>query len=190
MDFNPVDLYTRVQLAREGGDVERCHVHPHLMRYSVGHHTYGVVVLLALCWKATYGEWPRPELLMAALFHDTDERIFGDLPQPVKLLLGERLKAGEQNVLSFLGLLDRNHLGLSDEEQWWLDSCDRGELYMWSIEEAARGNRYFLAWCDDYDSFFAESPPPKAVAYVLEQAKIGHGQRLSFRRLKVIAGLE
>lgn len=37
------NLINRVRLAREGSAVERCHAHPHLMRYSVGHHSNWLV---------------------------------------------------------------------------------------------------------------------------------------------------
>jgi 5'-deoxynucleotidase YfbR-like HD superfamily hydrolase len=180
-------LFERVRLAREGADVERCHTYPHSQRYSVGHHSLGIVTLLTLCWQKDHaGELPRSNLLIAAAFHDIPERIVGDVPQPIKVLLAGKLDEAEDRVLTWLGV----NVELTEEEQWWLKSADKVELYLWSLEEAwERGFPYFVQWAKDYDGFFDKNPAPLALFEVMVWAKTNYGKRIDFTRLKEIAGL-
>ncbi len=181
-------LLGRVLLAREGADVERCHAHPHLLRYSVGHHSHGVAAIAIHTWQWAHGKLPRAELIVAALYHDVPERVTGDVPQPVKLLLGGTLDAVEARVLTWMGV----NVELTELEARWLECSDRVELWMWSQEEARRGNVGFLPWVGDYDAHFANNPPPRAFRTLMDEARYvlgGTNGRLSFAALKEIAGL-
>lgn len=138
-------LSDRIRLARAGTAVERAHVSPHALRYSVGHHSCDLITLLVLTWQAAHGgELPRSELLVAAAFHDVPECVTGDLPSPTKALLGDTLTNIEENVFRWLGV---NDVGLTAEEGSWLKVCDRLELSLWAYEEVfCRGNLAPESW--------------------------------------------
>lgn len=182
-----LSLFDKIRLAREGAAVERCHTHPHLMRYSVGMHTHDLLSLIIFTWMEAHdGELPRAELMVAAQAHDWPERIFGDMPQPTKVLIGAELQAGEMHVEM---ALDLDYV-LTDEEDRWLQVADKVELYLWALEESlGRGNKYFLEWCHDYDTYFEGNPPPAVFTEVMKTAYQKAGERLDFKLLKKVAGL-
>lgn len=182
-----MNLWDRIRFAREGSAVERCHVHPHARSYTVGHHSLDLVTLLILTWQAAHsGDLPRAQLITAAAFHDVPERVTGDVPQPIKVLLGNVLDAAEERLLVALGV----YVELDEYEAKWLKICDRVELYLWSIEEAhQRGYKYFLEWVTDYDNYFEINPPPFPFDKIMNQARAYRGERMSFNKLKEIAGL-
>lgn len=180
-----LSLFDKIRLAREGAAVERCHTHPHLQRYSVGLHSLDLVNLITLAWIADKGTYPRSQLLIAAAFHDVPERIVGDVPQPVKALLGGQMDLHEDHVLNALGVCT----SLTREEQEWLAVADKVELYLWCIEEASRGNTYFMEWVQDYDVYFVNNPPPLVFNRIMKKAKENKGERLKFSLLKKVAKL-
>lgn len=171
------DLFNRVRLAREGAAVERTHAHPHLMRYSVGHHSLDMVTLITLAWQAEHGRLPRAELLVAAAFHDVPERITGDLPSPVKTKLGAELDAMDDQVLTWLGV-GSTRLQLTDAERAYLVGADRLELVLWCLEEAQRGNEAFLDWVEGYHQLWFRRPLPPGLMVVWAEAN-----RLGMSRL-------
>lgn len=138
-----LSLFERVRFDREAGSVERCHVRPHLLRYSVGHHTHDVMGLIIHCWREDHeGKLPRPELLVAAFAHDKGELVSGDVPSPTKDLLGEQLEELDTRVERSL----YGNVNLTEEERRYLLTADRFELWLWCREEVERGNRSFLPW--------------------------------------------
>lgn len=141
--MSELPLIDRVRFDREAASVERCHVRPHLLRYSVGHHTHDVVSLLVHCWKEDHeGQLPRAELLVAGLAHDKGELVTGDVPSPTKDLLGAELEELDRRVeVSLYG-----ELNLTEEEQVYLYVADRFELWLWCLEEIERGNHTFRPW--------------------------------------------
>lgn len=183
-------LFDRVRLAREGGEVERCHAHPHLLRYSVGHHSHSLVTLIALCWMEDHGgAYPRAELLISAAAHDLPERITGDVPQPVKELLGSKLEVADVLVLNWLGF----DCSLTTEEQPYLEFGDKLELYLWCFEEALRGNLIHTSWVDDYDNVFtaawAAGTMPRSMRVLQSEVRQRAMPRLKWSQLRKIAGL-
>jgi hypothetical protein len=184
-------LYDRVRLAREGAEVERAHAHPHLMRYSVGHHSLSLVTLITLCWMEDHGgRYPSAALLVAAAFHDIPERITGDVPQPVKALLGGKLEAVEDRVLEYLGV--DAEIGLTPEELLYLHKGDKLELWLWCWEETLRGNSNFQSWIADYNESDVWTDAPPAYKQLIRHVTFGGLPRLEFYGpggLKEIAGL-
>lgn len=180
------NLFDRVRLAREGAAVERCHAHPHLMRYSVGHHSLDMVTMITLAWLYEHGVYPRAELLIAAAFHDVPERVVGDVPQPVKHLLGTRVLEAEGLLLRWLGV----DVFLTTEEQRWLHEADRLELWLWCREEQQRGNQYFAAWEVEYTKRWEREPLPLGLRHVYERAmELPKGERLDTKTLMEVCGL-
>jgi len=150
-------LFERIRFQRMAATIERCHCKPHLMRYSVGHHTHDVVTLLIQCWRESHdGELPRAELLVAAHVHDHPELVVGDIPSPVKDLLGGKLDAVETNVELWLGC----HSILTEEEALYLVAADRFELWLWCYEEMSRGNQDVRDWAEAYLIAWQTKPLP------------------------------
>lgn len=180
-------LLDRVRLAREGAAVERCHTRSHLLRYSVGHHTFDAVTLLLFCWaEAHEGQLPRAELIVAMIAHDLPELITGDTPSPVKDLFGEKVAAVDRRVESYLGL----DVDLTDEERLYLEAADRFELWLWCIEEKKRGNSSFEDWVESYYAKWQVSPLPWPFMDLVDEVLSSDGlRRLEWAQLKEIAGL-
>lgn len=185
-------LVQRIRFAREAFDVERCHTHPHLLRYSVGHHSAGVASLVIQTWLSAWAELPRAELITAALYHDGAELVTGDLPSPTKTLLDGALDKVEERVGYFLC----DHAAtLEPQEQEWLEAADAVELFLWCLEEVfMRGNRTFIGWVHYYLDSWRLNPLPEPFDKVCDDAWLKHSSlnpdaRLLWSQLKEIAGL-
>jgi 5'-deoxynucleotidase YfbR-like HD superfamily hydrolase len=178
-------LHDRVKFTREAFDVNRCHTHPHLLRYSVGHHSAGVVSLVIQTWMEAYGDLPSSRLLVAALHHDAAELVTGDIPSPMKTLLGEVFEHTEAKIG---GWLSCGTDALDALEREWLQAADSLELYLWCLEEVElRGNMTFTPWLLYYRERWESTPLPEPF---MEIVKSYQGQRrLPWSTLKEIAGL-
>jgi len=182
-------LLNKVRFAREGSAVERAHAHPHLMRYSVGHHSLDLITLVTLAWKADHGdELPSAQLLVACAFHDVAERATGDLPSPVKTLC-PRVAEVDEMVLASLGV----ETTLSTEQDAYLHWGDKLELYLWCLEERGRGNQGFQGWIEYYQQAFHWAPAehlPPAYRQIFQGATGMRSTRLSYSEVEEIAGIK
>lgn len=168
-----MNLTDRVRAVREAAMVERCHTLPHLRSYSNGAHTYGVCVLLRLLWP------DEPHLVDFALFHDTPERWTGDVPSPVI-----RLQAGLRGVLAQedfristrLALPCEHNLSGHDFDRF--KACDRLELWLWTWEEEALGNRMILGARAELDKLFDGDVTPPEVKDLVNQFRSEGWRRL------------
>lgn len=181
-------LFQRVRLAREGAAVERCHAHPHLMRYSVGHHTCDLLTLLTLCWQSDHnGQLPSAGLLVVASFHDVVERITGDLPSVTKHHT-PWADVVEDRALTRLGV----GVEITDEERDYLNAADSMEVWFWAREELARGNRAFVGWVDYYDNRWGGDDPahwlPHAMNELWRQACMAGNGRMGMKEEREWAG--
>lgn len=181
-------LLDRVRLAREGSAVERAHCYPHRDRYSVGHHSLDLVMLITLAWQRDHeGKLPRAELLVAAATHDLAERITGDVPQPIKALLGKELELVDRRVDEWLvgGILE-----LTGEELDYLRQGDKLELWLWCWEQVRRGDSFYRCWINDYSNYWKDNPPPSAYQDIINGViSMGCLSVHQFSFLKEIAGL-
>lgn len=179
-------LLDRIRLHRMSSAIERCHTKPHLQRYSNGQHTHDVVSLIIQCWREAHdGELPRAELLVAAHVHDAGEIVTGDVPSPIKDLLGAALCAVDTNVERWLGCCPE----LTPEEREYLDAADRFELWLWCYEEIARGNVTVLDWTTSYEELWASRPMPEPFMDLLSVIKRHGIQHLSRKQLNEAGGL-
>lgn len=126
----------KVRYLREAAAVERCHTLPHHGSYSLGQHQHGcLMLLLALKPDASRA------LMVAVSVHDVPERWFGDVPYPAKAAMGfqtkMRLQHAEECVLESLGVRQV----LTEEEKIWLEHVDKLELFLWTTDQLAMGNR-------------------------------------------------
>jgi 5'-deoxynucleotidase YfbR-like HD superfamily hydrolase len=127
------------------------------MRYTNGQHTHDVVSLIIQTWREAHGgQLPRAELIVAAHVHDAGEIVTGDVPSPIKDLLGAALHAVDANVERWLGC----HPELTDEERLYLEAADRFELWLWCHEELSRGNTTVRDWMLSYGHRFHNNPLP------------------------------
>lgn len=131
------DKVTQVLRAREGGNVYRCHGIPHLDEYTVGKHTFDMLLLLDALHPA-----PTVDLFLAILRHDLHERYMGDIPGRIKVSLPALHKAWkEATALIVQELEDDSAARLSEEDRAWLDALDKLELLLWCHDQLAQGNK-------------------------------------------------
>jgi 5'-deoxynucleotidase YfbR-like HD superfamily hydrolase len=180
-------LFERVRYHRQAAAVERCHLKPHALRYSVGHHTHDLVSLLLQCWKHAHeGELPRAELIVAAHVHDHPELTIGDVPSSVKDLLGATLDGVEERITKWLGCQTE----LTEEEALYLAAADRFELWLWCWEEMARGNVEVLCWAERCQARFEEAPLPRPFMELIDEVQAAGGvPHITPARANEIGGL-
>lgn len=166
-------LVDRIRAVREAGAVERCHTVPHLQRYSNGAHTYGVCVLLRLLWP------DEPHLVDFALFHDTPERWTGDVPSQVireHPMLRKALEKEDERISSKLALPCEHALGDADYNKF--KACDRLELWLWTWEEEALGNKHVLNMRAELDVSLSSAITPPEVLSLIEEFRQEGWRRL------------
>lgn len=186
-DFGGGSLFDRICFHRMAAAIERCHCKTHLIRYSVGHHTHDVVTLLIQCWKHAHeGALPRAELLVAAHVHDHPELVVGDIPSPIKDLLGGKLDDVEESVERWLGC----HPELTEEEAQYLAAADRFELWLWCYEEMSRGNRDVGDWAESYYQAWQAKPLPYPFMELIDEVRaVGGVPHVSRDILNTAGGL-
>lgn len=146
-----------IQILREAGHVERCHIVPHTGSYSVAAHSWHVAVLLYRLHPS-----PSPNLIRAALMHDVPERYTGDVPASTKWAnpqLAEALDVAEVRILNRLGELQN----LTEEEQAWLFYTDKLELFLWCQDQWALGNSNVKQMICLLERRFDEEKAPKVI---------------------------
>lgn len=156
-----------VTAAREAGKVRRCHTVEYIGLYNVAIHSYNATAMLLLL-----NPQPSTALVRAVMFHDSAERILGDLPSttrashPELLALYERAEA---DILREECLMVDSIL--TDSERDWLDALDKLELWMWLRDQAALGNTSLKIWETRLRLWFAGRAHkiPSPVVLILEQ---------------------
>ena len=145
-------LTDRIRAVREAGMVERCHTVPHVRPYDVARHTWGVCCLLRLLWPN------ESHLVDFALFHDVPERWTGDVPSTVLArhrTVRDCLNEMDLSISRRLKLPSEHNLDTPDLAK--LKAADRLELWLWTYEEEALGNRMVLGVRKQLDKLFEES---------------------------------
>lgn len=127
---------------RQAGNVQRYHTWPHHRPQCVANHSWNVARLL-LAWQP---DVPR-HMLIHALMHDIGERMTGDLPYPIKKD-NPALKR-EIDRLEYEGHLAMcapwqvpAPVALSEAEAELFKLADLTDMWEFSLDELARGNRY------------------------------------------------
>jgi 5'-deoxynucleotidase len=105
------------------------------------------------------GKYDPNRILAAALFHDMNEVLTGDLPTPIKYY-NEKIKESYKDIErisleKMLSLLDeetakeyRALLELTPEEQKLIKGADKLCAYIKCLQELERGNREFASACE------------------------------------------
>ncbi len=129
-------LHRQVRELRRGGHVLRCHTMPHHGEYSNGKHSFDALSLLLLLHPN-----PSTDLIKVVLWHDMGERALGDVPSPAKRMfrtLKRIYEVAENEVLRKLGVpIDQ----LSTGEKRWVAAVDALELWLWTLDQDAMGNK-------------------------------------------------
>ena len=124
---------------REAGEILRCHTMGGGIDsgYNIGNHCYNCLSLLFVL-----NDNPSLNLIKAVLWHDTGERWLGDLPATAKWSypeVAEKYEEAEKTVMRNLGVCYEDIL--SSEEMKWLKAVDILELWLWTQNQMASGNR-------------------------------------------------
>lgn len=144
-----MDQQDRLRAQREGGNVTRCHNTPHIGTYTVGQHSFNMLLLL-------HELHPNPslELARAILYHDIAERWTGDLPAPALLEsphLRDGIKMVEKECHAAMGTLPH----ITEDDERWLKSLDKLEHWLWCHDQLAMGNRHVESHKTKLDEIFA-----------------------------------
>lgn len=130
-----ISVVTRVLRLREAGHIQRCHTTPHRGDYTVGKHTFDMLILLEALHPS-----PSLTLFRAVLRHDLHERYLGDVPGFVKHVDPTVWEALERARARIDGAL-APPASLDPEEASWLQALDRIELLLWCHDQINTGNR-------------------------------------------------
>jgi 5'-deoxynucleotidase YfbR-like HD superfamily hydrolase len=142
---------TKARLMREGGNVQRCHVVPHYDQYSVGKHTFDMLVLL----EALHPK-PTKALFRAVLMHDLAERYTGDVPGMVARIDPD-FKQAFRNAGALVDEVCGYEVELSDAERRWVKALDKIELWLWCHDQLNMGNDHVGAMVDELELWFSEN---------------------------------
>jgi len=142
---------------REAGAVERGHTVRHTPGYTVGKHSFDMVLLLDILHPN-----PPVELYQACIRHDLHERWTGDLPSPVKKLdpeLGAATASAAELVEEIVGI----EYDLNSANEKWLKALDLLEFHLWTLDELNAGNDHVRRCADDSAEGLREMDLPKEI---------------------------
>jgi len=141
-------LFVNLMWLRRFGGTQRFHTEPFLgPPQTVFHHSASTALILLQILK----EKVTQPLLIAALLHDLEEGVTGDIPAPVKWNIGgiaiERL---EEKIRNHFGI---ENLRLSSEERHLLICADVLDGMLTCLDQKLIGN-YFISYVfDNYEGF-------------------------------------
>lgn len=145
-------LFELVHWTRRMGRVQRFHGTRLSHEETVFHHSASTALILI----RVYGDLCSSELLQAALTHDLEELITGDVPAPVKWYIGD-VEKWEQLEARIRRYFHIHHSVLTDEEYRMLRAADFIDATMTCLEERVRGV-IEMDWCfDSYRRYAVES---------------------------------
>ena len=150
-----MDLYTRIQKAREAGAVTRYHTARLIRGEDVAQHTFNMLNLALILTNGSVS----PALFCAILAHDMGERVVGDLPSPVKNSLGPE-------VMTFIHDLEDSAvrevhptllpIALRKGELNLLTLCDNLDGLLKCMEEIRMGNSLVIPIATRYHTYIVD----------------------------------
>ena len=158
----------RLLKLRECSKVRRAHTVPYHGDYTVGQHSFDMLVLLLELH-------PNPSRLFmkVVVYHDFGERWVGDVPANTKWANAEfknQHELIEKAAMKDHGIPDYlDHLDALDLD--WFHALDKLELYMWAEDQVANGNRAVQEVVDNLLGWFKEKEeshrvPPEIITIV------------------------
>lgn len=162
-----MDAIKRLRALREAGAVKRCHTVPIIGSYDIAQHSFGAVNLLLVLRPRS-----RLELVKVLLWHDCAERWVGDIPAPAKWIvpeLGKLYELLERRVLAAIGCSAEQ---LTADEARWVDWIDKLELWLWTYDQVALGNRNALSIRRNLRRYFRRQRRlPRAIQSIIDNYK-------------------
>lgn len=148
------NIIKQIHRIREAGQVERCHVLPHIGSYNVAMHSWHAAMLLLELYPGA-----SRNLLEHILRHDTAERWTGDIPATAKWQFPKLKEASQKAEEHCLSYLDMYPPLLTEEENLWLHAIDTLELFLWCYDQIFFGNQHIkgikeniLSWVEGHTS--------------------------------------
>ena len=171
----------RILLMRQAGNIERCHLIPHLKEYTDAYHQYNCTILLL----ELYPFEPSKNLLCATLTHDCGEIFIGDTPRSAKWFwpdFGKILLQIETDIDKEFGFGESKY-SLTKIEQYWLKQIDILELWLWCQDEIyGWNNQHAVEVLDNINENWTNDKRPLEInEFINEFNKIGW-QRINPRK--------
>lgn len=132
-------IFQQVLSLRASGHVRRWHTIRVIGEQTAAEHSGAAVSLMLLLHPS-----PSIALLKAMSWHDSSERVVGDVPAPIRRKMPEFAAMYEQ--MERVVAMDQHPIAiveLTDEEQTWLRAIDVLELLMFASEQVRIGNADF-----------------------------------------------
>lgn len=158
-DVTYQDLYMKLKT----GMVRRCHTMPSVEYQTIGHHSWGVAMILLNVHPN-----PSVQLLKAALQHDMSEQWLGDMPATAKWRfksLQAAYNEAEATIESEQGLA----VELTEIEQNWLKAADLLELMYWCLLNIHMGNTFYIGMFGRCRNWFDNHCVPEEIRAVIPE---------------------
>lgn len=132
------DMAELVSRGRRAGGVRRFHCYDMVHTENVAQHTFNVMNLLMIMTGGTLSH----KLLEAALLHDQGEYVTGDIPSPIKRMLGSAasvINNMEEQAVRMIHV--RGTPPLTEWEHAMLKAADNLDGLITAMREVKRGNQ-------------------------------------------------
>lgn len=147
------DVVERVTRARRAGNVHRFHCYDMVHPENVAQHTFNVMNLLMVMTGGTISH----RLLEAALLHDQGEYVTGDIPSPIKRMMGggaSVLNSMEEQAIQMIHV--RGTPDLTEWEHTMLKAADNLDGLLTCVREVKRGNTQMAEVASVYAGYLKE----------------------------------
>ncbi len=172
-------ILNKVLQLREASCVERAHTVRHSTDYSVGKHSFDMLLLLEVLHPN-----PSLKLYQAIIRHDLHERWNGDTPFPAKRMFPELKSAMTESTKQVEDVLGIKY-DITEDEELWLRSLDMVEFYLWALDELNAGNKHMLRCIEDAQTTLKNMKLPSQVEMFLEQLRVNGWHRTDERIIDV-----
>ena len=144
-------LFEQISHLRTFGATQRFHAERIVgSKETVFHHSASTALILI----TVLGEECSRELIKAALMHDLEEGITGDVPAPVKWSLDGALEKLEKQILEFYGIC---YPDLSEHDKDLLKAADFLDAVFTCLEQRLMGNQFVDSIYDNYKRYAEET---------------------------------
>jgi len=171
----------RILLLYQAGNIERCHLIPHLRSYTNAQHQYYCSLLLL----ELYPKQLSFNLLAAILTHDLGELWTSDISRSMKWYYPNFKKLVhkiEKEIDEQFGFGESKY-PLTEYEKSWLKDIDILELWLWSnFEIDGWNNRHAIEVYNNIENNW--KPINKEVQNFIEEFKIFGWSRINPREIK------
>jgi len=147
-----VSVLRAVSWAYRKARAVRFHTHFCTRQETIGHHSHGVAVIVALVYPDASAD-----LLREALFHDLGEGEWGDIPGHTKRELGIREQVSQLEDCEMIRQGIPRPV-ISSEDHRRLKFADNAHGALYCVEELSRGNWEHLSPLRNYMDWMQKEP--------------------------------